>query len=117
VARELRQLHPAAKDLASVYASYAVTIAGFLSAIAVFLFSLADKPYFAVYKARGNFSDLMFCYAMALLVAAALFIAAVGMHSHPSVTRAATVLAGLSLIQITLITLISFFLSKRSQDE
>ena len=103
-------------DVSSILSSYAFTVAGFLATIATFLFTLGDKPYFQFYKRRGNFGDLMFLHALNLFVLGAVFIFSILLFAKPELLRFTLVLAGLSIVQLFLLTLASYGLTKRSND-
>ncbi len=105
-----------AEAIASVYSGYAFTVAGFLATIATFLYTLGGKPYFELYRRRGHFGDLMLFHGLTMLVLASLFVVSILMHITPSLVRLASVLTALSLFQLTVLTLISYTLSNRSQE-
>ena len=107
-------LLPHADEIAQILAGYAFTVAGFLATVATFLFTLGQKPYFELYQRRGSFSDLMFLHALALLVLGALFICSILLFANPELLRATLTLTLVSLLQLFLLTMISYRLSKRS---
>lgn len=103
-------------EISSILSSYAFTVAGFLATIATFLFTLGDKPYFQIYKRRGNFGDLMFLHALSLLVLGAVFVFSVLLFARPNLLRLTLVLTTLSIAQLFVLTLASYGLTKRSND-
>ncbi len=110
------ELTPHAKDIAQILSGYAFTVAGFLATIATFLFTLGNKPYFTLYQRRGSFSDLMFLHALAMGVLAAVFICSILLFSQPQLLRATLTLTLLSIVQLFFLTMISYKLSKRSNE-
>jgi hypothetical protein len=115
-ARFITRLEPHISELSSILSSYAFTVAGFLATIATFLFTLGDKPYFKLYKRRGNFGDLMFLHALNLLVLGGVFICSILLFAEPELLRFTLVLTGLSIVQLFSLTLASYGLTKRSND-
>ena|SRR5438477_2246600 len=109
-------LVPHVHDLASILSGYAFTVAGFLATIATFLFTLGEKPYFRLYQKRGSFSDLMFLHALALIVLGAVFICSILLFARPALLRLTLTLTLLSIVQLFFLTMISYTLSKRSND-
>jgi hypothetical protein len=103
-------------ELSSILTGYAFTVAGFLATIATFLFTLGDKPYFQFYKRRGSFGDLMFLHALSLAVLAGVFVFAIVILANSDLLRLTLVLTILSLIQLFMLTMVSYNLSKRSND-
>lgn len=112
----LAELTPHAKDVAQILSGYAFTVAGFLATIATFLFTLGDKPYFQLYQRRGSFNDLMFLHGLALLVLAAVFICSLLLFAKPELLRFTLSLTFLSIVQLSLLTMVSYTLSKRSNE-
>lgn len=110
------QLVPHAKDVAQILSGYAFTVAGFLATIATFLFTLGEKPYFRLYQRRGSFSDLMFLHALALIVLGAVFVCSILLFARPALLRLTLTLTLLSIVQLFFLTMISYTLSKRSND-
>lgn len=115
-AQVVGELMPHAKDVAQILSGYAFTVAGFLATIATFLFTLGEKPYFRLYQRRGSFTDLMFLHALALIVLAALFICSILLFARPELLRVTLTLTLLSIVQLFFLTMISYTLSKRSND-
>lgn len=104
------------ESIASIVSSYAFTIGGFLATIATFLFALADRPYFQFYKRRGSFGDLMFFHGLVLLVLCLLFVLSLFLLSWPCLLRVILALTGLSVLQLVVLTYISYNLTHRSQE-
>ena len=101
----------------NVLASYAFTIAGFLSVTATFLYTMSDKPYFRLYTRRGNFGDLMFFHALAFLVLATIFVMSLATLIAPRFMHLTLALTAFSLVQLCGLTFISYMLTTRTQED
>lgn len=117
VDRLVVKLSPHAEAIGNVLSSYSFTVAGFLSVVATFLYTLGDKPYFKAYSKRGNFGDLMLLHALALVVLAGIFSLSIVMLVKPELLRLSLALTALSLLQLGGLTLISYTLTTRAQDD
>lgn len=113
----LCQLNAYRSEIASILSGYAFTIAGFIATIAAFLFTLGDRPYFQFYRRRGSFGDLMYLHGLTLLTQGVVFIFSILLLARPSLLRWSLVLTAMSMAQISLLTFVSYRLSKRSHDE
>jgi hypothetical protein len=115
IERGIVKLAPHAEAVGGVLASYAFTIAGFLSVTATFLYTLGDKPFFRLYSRRGSFGDLMFIHALAFIVLAAIFAVSIVVLVSPRFLSWAIGLTAFSVVQLGALTLISYLLTSRAQ--
>lgn len=109
-------LEPHIQAISSILSGYAFTVAGFMATISTFLFALGDKPYFKLYKRRGNFKDLMLLHGFAILILAMVFVLSIFLLAYPELLRVTFALTSMSLLLLLLITIISYRLAHRAND-
>jgi hypothetical protein len=103
--------------IGNVLASYAFTIAGFLSVTVTFLYTLSDRPFLKVYIKRGNLGDLMFFHLIAFAVLATIFALSVVLVIAPHYLRFAIPLTAFSVLQVGAIMSMSYLLTTRAQED
>lgn len=101
-------------EIASILASYAFTVAGFLATIVTFLFSFQDQSYFRHSQKTGYFRILMFQHLLAMLVLLVLFGMSLALLAYPSMLKVVLSITAVSLAQLALIIISSYGLIERS---
>lgn len=116
ISQQLDKLIPHAETISSILSGYAFTVAGFLATISTFLFTLHEKPYFKFFKKGPNksFGTLMFIHLVSLITLGFVFVSSLLIVAFADLIPLTLSLTLTSLIQLLLITFISYNLTERA---
>lgn len=95
-------------------ATYAATMAGFVSVIGTFVCAFKRNSYFRKYQRRGSFTDLMLSHLFSLVTMGVIFGLSLYSLAEPILVWPALCLAFGSMVQFGLLMIACYWLSVRA---